>query len=88
MADFAFPGAGLSSGLTKLQYFAAHAPETIPEWFRKGYVLSPPSKPESWNDNTREKYQKAMREYERLDYEDTYFAWRSYYAAKMIALNL
>lgn len=86
----AFPGLnkdGYATGITKYEYFLAHAPETIPEWFRNSM--------EEFGE--RPKVRKmaganvdvdltAQDEWDQRNKTERYFQWRQFWAITMCAL--
>jgi hypothetical protein len=78
-------------GMTRREYYAAHAPAEIPKWFTPS-LDELGSKPEAkWIPDTEEGGEKIANWDERNDWEikaeiERYFQWREYYASKMCRL--
>lgn len=84
----AFPAQGIGAGLSQVEYFMAHAPANVPDWFRESINKRPEFDKTQFDmtDPFVDEHIKAA-EY-RFNQEYRYFQWRLYYAKEMIRLTI
>ena len=84
-----FDGAPKFSKEMLRDWFAAHAPVEIPEWFVHTKAPDEPEMPDILCPSSEQKeYEIIYDIWNRLDLKERYFQWRFYYADQMLKYRI